>query len=433
VASALRKDDEALIEASRERASGAMTRAETRAHAVSIAGFILGACLLAALASSDRATSPLVAAVLVVCLALASRAEFEVGSGTAVPTQIAFVPLLFAAPARLVPLLVALAYVLAVVPDLVRGRGLAARLFVPLSCCWYALAPAGVLVAAGEPRASFGNGLVLVAALAAMLVADATVTLVRERAALGVRPREIAAPLAWVAAIDALLAPVGLAVAIAVQADEPAVLAVPALISLLWLFASQWRAKTDQALELRDERAAKARLETLARTDALTGLLNRRGWDEEIALAVARAERSGEPLCVAVIDLDHFKRYNDRYGHQAGDRLLQAAAAAWSGQARRIDVLARYGGEEFAVALPSCDLREAEEVMGRLRRACPGRATCSIGLARWDGEESTDGVVHRADRALYRAKEDGRDRLMVDEGEASDCPPRAPGAHATAP
>ena len=155
----------------------------------------------------------------------------------------------------------------------------------------------------------------------------------------------------------------------------------------------------------------------LARTDGLTGVANRRAWDEELPRELARAARSGQPLCVALLDLDHFKAYNDRHGHQAGDRLLKTAAAAWQDRLRRTDLLVRYGGEEFAVLLPECGLDNGMEISERLRTAQP-EVTCSIGLAAWDGREEATGLVARADRALYAAKAGGRDRCRADQPPA---------------
>ncbi|HEV8424382.1 MAG TPA: diguanylate cyclase [Actinomycetes bacterium] len=151
----------------------------------------------------------------------------------------------------------------------------------------------------------------------------------------------------------------------------------------------------------------------LARTDGLTGVANRRSWDDELSRALARAARSGQAMCVALIDLDHFKAYNDRHGHQAGDRLLKAAAAAWRSRLRKTDLLARYGGEEFAVLLPDCRLDDAMEISNRLRTAQP-EGTCSIGVAVWDTREDGAELVARADRALYSAKESGRNRCCAD-------------------
>jgi diguanylate cyclase (GGDEF)-like protein len=156
-----------------------------------------------------------------------------------------------------------------------------------------------------------------------------------------------------------------------------------------------------------------ARLEAIARTDDLTGLANRRAWEELLPTELARASRDEAPLCVAMLDLDHFKAYNDTHGHQAGDRLLKAAAGAWRGSLRATDVLARYGGEEFVVVLPRCDLEDALVLLARLRKATPEEQTVSAGLALWDGEEAPEGLVARADAALYEAKNGGRNKVVV--------------------
>jgi diguanylate cyclase (GGDEF)-like protein len=156
----------------------------------------------------------------------------------------------------------------------------------------------------------------------------------------------------------------------------------------------------------------------LARTDSLTGVANRRAWDEELPRELARAARSGRPLCLALLDLDHFKAYNDQHGHQAGDRLLKAAAAAWEAKLRKTDLLARYGGEEFSLLLPDCHLESGMEIADRLRTAQPD-GTCSIGVAAWDGRESADELITRADRALYAAKAGGRNRCLADRAPAA--------------
>ena len=163
-----------------------------------------------------------------------------------------------------------------------------------------------------------------------------------------------------------------------------------------------------------------ARLERVARTDDLTGLPNHRAWEEELPREVARAGREDIPLCVAILDLDHFKDYNDRHGHQAGDLLLKEIAASWQQRLRATDVLARYGGEEFVLALPGCLAVEAESLLERLREAMPHGETCSAGLAWWDGEESAQALFGRADAALYVAKARGRDRVVASAARPSD-------------
>jgi diguanylate cyclase (GGDEF)-like protein len=153
-------------------------------------------------------------------------------------------------------------------------------------------------------------------------------------------------------------------------------------------------------------------LRTLAHRDGLTGVANRRAWDEELAYAV-RAAGPHTPLAVALLDVDDFKRYNDRAGHQAGDRLLREITAAWSAQLRRTDVLARIGGDEFAVLLRDCSSEDALDVMERLRVSAPEGVTSSVGLASWEEAETPHALWGRADAALYRAKSAGRNRVEI--------------------
>ena len=143
-----------------------------------------------------------------------------------------------------------------------------------------------------------------------------------------------------------------------------------------------------------------------AQTDPLTGLPNRRVWDAELR----RAAGQDRLITVAVLDLDHFKDFNDTYGHPAGDLLLKETAAAWRDQLRPGDLLARIGGEEFALLL-DCDIEDALEIVERLREKVSQNRTCSAGIAVRQPGESLDSVVTRADRALYQAKAIGRDRI----------------------
>jgi diguanylate cyclase (GGDEF)-like protein len=156
-----------------------------------------------------------------------------------------------------------------------------------------------------------------------------------------------------------------------------------------------------------------ARLESIARTDDLTGLPNRRAWEEELPRELLRSKRESRTLCVAMLDLDHFKAFNDERGHQAGDRFLKQAAAAWGTELRGTDFLARYGGEEFALALPGCTPEQAKDVAERMRAATPENETCSIGIACWDGDEEAASLLGRADAALYEAKHKGRNLSVI--------------------
>ena len=158
-------------------------------------------------------------------------------------------------------------------------------------------------------------------------------------------------------------------------------------------------------------------LERMANLDQLTGTLNRRAWDAALAKELSRARRTGLPATLALIDLDNFKLYNDRYGHIAGDELLVDATRAWAGQLRDIDVLARWGGEEFVLLLPATSVEDAGVVVDRLHEAMPGGQTFSAGLVAVEGSMATP-ILRAADTALYRAKAAGRDRNAVGAVEA---------------
>ena len=163
--------------------------------------------------------------------------------------------------------------------------------------------------------------------------------------------------------------------------------------------------------EEREEQLSK--VESLAHTDPLTGLPNRRWWDGELRAAIARAAGEQSKLCVAIVDVDRFKSYNDENGHPEGDRLLRTAAASWQKALRGGDTIARYGGEEFAVILPGCDEQDALPIVERLRQATPMGQTVSAGMATWEPWESPTALVERADAALYEAKRGGRNRSVL--------------------
>lgn len=164
---------------------------------------------------------------------------------------------------------------------------------------------------------------------------------------------------------------------------------------------------------LKENRELLDRMQQLAQEDALTGAINRRGLDDALPIEFSRAKRSGEPLTLVMIDLDHFKRYNDRRGHPAGDAVLRGAAQSWLKQLRPTDMLARYGGEEFTLVLPGTDADRAAHLVDRLRPPVPDRQTFSAGIATWDGHETATEVLQRADQALLQAKKAGRNRSMV--------------------
>ena len=154
------------------------------------------------------------------------------------------------------------------------------------------------------------------------------------------------------------------------------------------------------------------RLETQALHDELTGLANRRSWNDHLDSAIAARAEQGGVLTMALIDLDHFKRYNDAYGHVGGDDLLQRLASAWTAELEPHQVLARWGGEEFALLLPGSTTCDGQRVLARLRRITPDGQTFSAGLAAAEDRDATS-LLQAADTAMYEAKEQGRDRSVV--------------------
>ncbi|MBT0768321.1 GGDEF domain-containing protein [Kineosporia sp. J2-2] len=153
-------------------------------------------------------------------------------------------------------------------------------------------------------------------------------------------------------------------------------------------------------------------LDRLAALDPLTGVANRRTWDAELPRFMAPEVRAGEEtVLVALLDLDHFKRFNDTRGHQAGDELLRAAAAAWRDALGEDGLLARWGGEEFAVVLRAEDENSGLKRLDGLRAVVPQQQTVSIGVARWDGQMPADELIRVVDQALYEAKAHGRNLM----------------------
>jgi diguanylate cyclase (GGDEF)-like protein len=161
------------------------------------------------------------------------------------------------------------------------------------------------------------------------------------------------------------------------------------------------------------------RIDLLARSDQLTGVLNRRAWDEEFARSLRAARRDRHSLCVALLDLDRFDAYNQLRGHPEGDRLLQRMAATWRQAVRPADVLARWDGVQFALLMRHCSVENAATVVERLRAAVPDEETASAGLVRWNGSDSAAELMRRAEESLTAAKHAGRDRVRIAESAAA--------------
>ena len=226
----------------------------------------------------------------------------------------------------------------------------------------------------------------------------------------------------------AIMAPaVGLAWALAVQPMELPLWQMGLGVGAWLLGASTLQQQRHHNLGLLRQQ------EALATTDALTGLMNRRCLMQSLEREMARSQRSGAPLSVALFDLDHFKAVNDLYGHAVGDLILKELSQLVAGNLRQSDLLARYGGEEFALILPDTPCLEARHLLERLRKLVetslfclpkhPMTITLSLGLTQYaPGHHQRETLLQEADTALYQAKGQGRNQVCA-FGWASPVPP----------
>jgi diguanylate cyclase len=168
-------------------------------------------------------------------------------------------------------------------------------------------------------------------------------------------------------------------------------------------------------------------------TDPLTTLSNRKFFDSELFKAITDAKKSGESLSLLMSDVDHFKEFNDKYGHVTGDQVLRLVALSIKQNVKGQDIAARYGGEEFAIALPNTALRQAITVADHIRRAVMtkelmkrssgerlGRVTISIGVALLRPTDTPQALIERADSCLYAAKRNGRNRVISESDPETD-------------
>lgn len=188
----------------------------------------------------------------------------------------------------------------------------------------------------------------------------------------------------------------------------------------------------DSAYELQQMRNDVHYLRQETMRDTLTGIANRRAFDQEIKLRATEAIERNRPLCLIMIDLDHFKIFNDTYGHTVGDQVLRLVARTLEEGLRSSEMLVRYGGEEFAIIVPGTKLRDAEKIAQRLRERIAakdivnqskneklGRLSVSLGIAQLHPGESITEFVDRSDRALYKAKDAGRNTVVMLEYDAN--------------
>lgn len=164
-----------------------------------------------------------------------------------------------------------------------------------------------------------------------------------------------------------------------------------------------------------------------AMTDALTGLANRKRFDEAMRKARRDAELQGDDFCLILCDIDHFKRFNDTWGHQTGDQIIRFVSACLSRFAKDTHVVARYGGEEFAIVMPKTTLGDAAEIADKIRATVEskrllrkstnedlGHITVSMGVSQHAAGESVESLIERADTNLYKSKQTGRNRVTID-------------------
>ncbi len=282
---------QALIEASRERAREGSRRRDrvSLTHAVSAVAYVAAAGVFAAVVPTHRTVSLAALAVLVVGYAIATRIQFEVGSGVVIPTELAFAPMLFILPARDVPLAIVAGIVLSQIPEIVRGTATIGAAATAIGSSWFALGPAAVVVAFHEPAATSGRWPLLILLVAVQTGSDFVSTAVREWFALRVRPAQLLSAMAFVVGVDGVLAPVGFVGAI--TGTWITLLMPLLLLVLIARFARERRTAINSALELSHAYRGTAFLlgDVVEADDAATGSHSR----DVVELTLAVSDRLG--------------------------------------------------------------------------------------------------------------------------------------------
>jgi diguanylate cyclase len=208
--------------------------------------------------------------------------------------------------------------------------------------------------------------------------------------------------------------------------EQDAELVLAAVARLVEVNEQAQQQLVDAEARLHDQARLLQIHEAEARTDPLTGLPNRRALDQEIKRRVGQFQRQGQPLSVMLVDVDHFKKFNDSHGHQAGDKVLRGVARVLKQTIREMDMVARYGGEEFTAVLPDAGIDDARGLAERARKSIEQatfefagkrlRVTASFGVAEMRDDEDASDLLKRADEALYAAKSAGRNRTHWHDG-----------------
>ena len=399
--------DAAEVAASRERVVAGLFGRERIVTYALAASFLVAAAACALFIPSPITFSLWIAGLFVLCYAVVSQIEFEVGPGSAVPTELVLVPMLFVVPPGVVPVLVAGGLVLGGIAERARSRRHSERVAVLLCSSWHSVGPALVigLLAPGKP--SWEELPVYVLAFVSQLAFDWASVAVRHVVGRGVRPSLLLRPLAWVALVDSALAPAALLAAFAVAEHPVAIVCVLPVAGLLHLLGAERRRRLDDRIVLGrvvdDERR-------VARSDPLTGVGNRLAWQEAVRLAQAELERDGTGAMLLLVDLYRLKETNDTHGHDAGDRLIQALAGTLRGEVPAHGVLARIGGDEFAVLVPGAGDDEGAAIAAGIKRSVAAADVngipllASLGVASCPPCASFEQAIRLADERLYEDK-----------------------------
>jgi diguanylate cyclase (GGDEF)-like protein len=399
--------DAAEIAASRERMRSRLLGRERTVTFSLGAAFVVAALVCAVAIPTETSFSLGLALLLIATYAAVSQVEFEIGPGSAVPTELVLLPMLFILPPGAVPLCVAAGLLLGGVVEHVRRRRHSQRIGVLLSSAWHSVGPALVigLLAPGTPH--WDDVPVYVLALLAQFAFDASAVLVRHRVGRRIAMRTLLGPLSWVALVDWALAPVALLVAFVAVTEPLAVLCVLPLASLLHMLGADRKRRIDESLVL-GQAVEDASRE--ARSDPLTGVGNRLAWQEAVERCERRLVEEGVGSTVVMVDLNRLKETNDTHGHDVGDRLIQALAAGLAQALPTADVLARIGGDEFAILVAGGGQRGRTELVFRLRSALADVAVAdvpvlaSLGAAACPPCSSLAEAIRVADESLYAEK-----------------------------
>jgi diguanylate cyclase (GGDEF)-like protein len=403
--------DEQFVEEARERVTKPLFGRDRWTSVALGATFVGTAVALALLLPGHRSFAIVPAVLLIGSYAAVSRVEFELGPGSAVPTQLVLVPMLFLLPVSSVPLCVAAGYLLGLLVDHVQGKRHGQRAFVLLSYCWHSVGPAVVLSLFGHGDVRWSDSLVYVAALASQFALDFASSTAREKLAFGVSPRTLIPFLGWVYGVDALLAPIALVIAsVSAEAPYASLLSLP-LVGLLALLARDRTRRIDRALELSEAYRGAMRQ---ARSDPLTCLGNRLAWEE----ALERAAAGTGEVSVILVDVDGLKLANDTRGHEFGDHLLRTLANLIRGTVRTGDVVARIGGDEFGVLMVDTDEAGCAAAAARIRRLVAHAVvegfplSAAVGHASRPAAAAVSEATRDADMQMYLEKRARAPRLF---------------------